>query len=788
MFNVSDGRHSFFRDKSSDKRPLASTEKNQSSNGDYQVVELSQDQLLVEFQENSSRNPPNWAFMKKVYNAVIALLIVLNSGISSALPSNAVPAIMQDFHESGDQQKVLPTAVFLIGYVVGPLLFSPLSETIGRKPVLVWSFSVFVLATLGCALSPNWSSLLIFRTICGLAGAAPQTVVGGIYADLFFDLRSRGRAMAMYMSACSFGPILGPIISGCSVQYGWRWTFRIDLILTGITWLALLFTSETFGPALLKRQAAKLRKDSGSKRYFSRQELNLDSRFTLVENITRPITMLFFEPIITSTAIYIAIAYSLKTCNLLAGVYDFTIEQTSLTYIPIGVGAASSGFVALSYDLIYEKAKKLNKVWTSSPEYHRLPMSCIAGPCLKVSMFWLAWTAKPTVHWAAPVMSGFIFGFGFQTIFISLLTYVTDAYRIYSASALAASVIVRSIAGALFPLAAESLYNSFGVSWATSLLGFKLPVVDRILEPQTIGNFLEFAFGEPLPNGNQPSVERLSIEEASFIQHDQNFSPDSDGELIMTNIMARIGSERDSTCLCMVGKNIQSLKSRLWEGIIPLSNQLWLEKGLNQPEYLDFTCQQLKAVIAVFQYLNEPTVRLYLRDTFNFIYDHGVALDTVFNKRRTGQSGKKPVSVAGLWTMYMTAHFEMMTERAHRWVTVHVNILRAPLLRALLEHRPPGDGGLLGQPDALRWKLADSLHILTEITANADFTIMIPMDGYKGCFTAPPRDGPAALHAVNLLTRSKAYHERLRLLTRAAILRHVTGPWRDLIPSSGGIM
>lgn len=109
---------------------------------------------------------------------------------------------MQDFHESGDQQKVLPTAVFLIGYVVGPLLFSPLSETIGRKPVLLWSFTVFVLATLGCALAPNWSSLLVFRTICGLMGAAPQTVVGGIYADLFFDLRSRGRAMAMYMSVC----------------------------------------------------------------------------------------------------------------------------------------------------------------------------------------------------------------------------------------------------------------------------------------------------------------------------------------------------------------------------------------------------------------------------------------------------------------------------------------------------------------------------------------------------------------------------------------------------------
>jgi MFS family permease len=132
----------------------------------------------------------------------VSLFIVLNSGISSALPSNAVPTILQEFHESGGQQKVLPTAVFLVGYVVGPLLFSPMSEIIGRKPVLVWSFSVFVLATLGCALAPNWASLLVFRTICGLAGAAPQTVVGGIYADLFFDRRTRGRAMAMYMSVC----------------------------------------------------------------------------------------------------------------------------------------------------------------------------------------------------------------------------------------------------------------------------------------------------------------------------------------------------------------------------------------------------------------------------------------------------------------------------------------------------------------------------------------------------------------------------------------------------------
>lgn len=70
------------------------------------------------------------------------------------------------------------------------------------------------------------------------------------------------------------------------------------------------------------------------------------------------------------------------------------------------------------------------------------------------------------------MLSGVIFGLSYQATFISLLTYVTDAYRIYSASALAASVILRSIAGALFPLAADPLYAKLGVAWATSVLGF----------------------------------------------------------------------------------------------------------------------------------------------------------------------------------------------------------------------------------------------------------------------------------------------------------------------------
>lgn len=75
--------------------------------------------------------------------------------------------------------------------------------------------------------------------------------------------------------------------------------------------LLTLSSTETFGPVLLKRQAAKLRKESGTNRYVSRAELKSDATFSTTQIITRPITMLLFEPIITSTAVYISLAYSL---------------------------------------------------------------------------------------------------------------------------------------------------------------------------------------------------------------------------------------------------------------------------------------------------------------------------------------------------------------------------------------------------------------------------------------------------------------------------------------------
>lgn len=127
------------------------------------------------------------------------LISVLNSALGSSLPSGAINYIAEDFHITGSIKLVLPISMYLVGYVLGPLLFGPLSEAYGRKVIMVGTFTCYLLFTLACALSPNYTSLLIFRLFCGMNAAAPIAVVAGLFADVFENARTRGRAMAWFM-------------------------------------------------------------------------------------------------------------------------------------------------------------------------------------------------------------------------------------------------------------------------------------------------------------------------------------------------------------------------------------------------------------------------------------------------------------------------------------------------------------------------------------------------------------------------------------------------------------
>ena len=438
---------------------------------------------FVTFSSNDPDNPYNWSRKKKLYVFVTGIVTVMNSTVSSSLPSGAIDFITKDFNVTQEIQLPLPISCFLAGYVVGPTLCGPLSENNGRQRVILGFFSMATLFSMACAVAPNWPSLLFFRFMCGVGFSGPIAITGGLYADVYDDPRERGLAMAWFMVATTFGPVSAPAISGFIAENtSWRWVFAVGTLFAVAAIPIIGCMPETFAPVLLSRKAARLRKETGDPNIIAKTDLQKKTfRHVVTVVMTRPYRMLFQEVIVMCVSAYCALAYAIFYLYFEAypiifqgpdSVYGWSYGLAGLAFIPIGLGSLFAAPIYIWWDSYLAKARKRNAKWAEQEEYRRLPLACIGGPLYVLSLFWIGWSAKPDTFWLAPVASGIVFGAAFLLIFMALLNYLTDAYETFAASAQGMASTARSTLGAVLPLAAHSMFSTLGIAWACSLLGF----------------------------------------------------------------------------------------------------------------------------------------------------------------------------------------------------------------------------------------------------------------------------------------------------------------------------
>jgi MFS family permease len=308
----------------------------------------------------------------------------------------------------------------------------------------------------------------------GCGAAAPQTVSGGFFCDIYLDLRPRGMAMTLLGLTSNVGPLVGPIISAFSATRVWQWQFWWALILAGINWALLLLVPETFAPVLAQRSF------KGKKPVPANGQAEKHSSVSLkvfLGSFSRPIRILS-EPLVFFTDLFILYQYIIFF--LYFGAYPIIFKRTyamtdgisALMFIPTGIGAVIAIGVFVAWDRFHSQAVAQKRSWALKEEYRRLPLACLGGPLFAVSQFWLGWSARPSIHWAIPALSGISMGTGIDLTFLALNNYLTDAYDIYSASALASSVITRNVlAAVLIPLTTAPLYDKMGTKWACTLLG-----------------------------------------------------------------------------------------------------------------------------------------------------------------------------------------------------------------------------------------------------------------------------------------------------------------------------
>lgn len=209
------------------------------------------------------------------------------------------------------------------------MVFAPMSEMFGRRPVYGITLLLAVLFIIPCALSKNIGTLIVCRAIDGIAFSAPMTLVGGTLADLWKN-EERGVPMAAFSAAPFIGPAIGPLAGGfINDNIGWRWLYWMQLILSFVAWLLITFTvPETYAPILLQRRAKKLRETENDSLYTTEAELDprpIGQRVRIF--LFRPFQLLFLEPIVLFIALYMSVLYGLLYMFFVACVVPFLLVE-----------------------------------------------------------------------------------------------------------------------------------------------------------------------------------------------------------------------------------------------------------------------------------------------------------------------------------------------------------------------------------------------------------------------------------------------------------------------------
>ncbi|RFU35507.1 hypothetical protein B7463_g796, partial [Scytalidium lignicola] len=451
--------------------------------------------------DDDPENPYNWPTWRKILNCGLVSALSFVAPLASSIFAPGVPQLMKDFHSNSNVLASFVVSVYVLGFAFGPLLMAPLSEIFGRVIVYHVCNVGFLAFVLGCALAPSLNALIGFRLLSGIFGSCALANGGGSIADMISQ-EKRGTAMALFSVGPLLGPVIGPVAGGfLASAKGWRWAFWLVLIVGSFISVAMaIFMRETFAPVLLQKKAERLRKETGNELLRSKLDVGLNPRDYFNRSMVRPLKMLLLSPIVTIVAIYMAVVYGYlylmftSITEVFEDYYSFGTNTVGLVYLGLGVGFIF-GLAIFSYSSDRNIKKQAAQHGQGMKPEYRMQLLPLGAILLPGGFFVYGWTAQYHVHWIVPILGTTVIGIANMIVFMSIQLYLVDAFTTYAASALAANTVIRSIAGALLPLAGLPMYDALGMGWGNSLLGFMalglIPVPILILK---WGEYLRIKF------------------------------------------------------------------------------------------------------------------------------------------------------------------------------------------------------------------------------------------------------------------------------------------------------
>lgn len=199
--------------------------------------------LLHPIPTTDPNDPLNWSTPRKTFSIVLVLLYVILTFVQLDI---GVIAFGQYQSELGLDINTLNAgqAMGYAGLGLSSIIFIPLMNKYGRRPVYIASLVLQVGACVWLALTNTTTDMLLSNLLAGLGGGICETIVQMTIADIFF-VHQHAAMNAYYLFSTTVGSTLGPVAAGYVIEsQGWRWIWWWCVILIGVNLLLVIFLFE----------------------------------------------------------------------------------------------------------------------------------------------------------------------------------------------------------------------------------------------------------------------------------------------------------------------------------------------------------------------------------------------------------------------------------------------------------------------------------------------------------------------------------------------------------------
>ncbi|HEY8194014.1 MAG TPA: multidrug effflux MFS transporter [Hyphomicrobium sp.] len=199
---------------------------------------LEREERMLPSRPGSSPESHGLSFVEFV-GLTAALMALTAVSIDIMLP--ALPQIGAALGVTSENDRQLIVILYMAGFAAGQIVFGPLSDHFGRKPMLLAGLAIYIGGTIAALAAGAFPMLLAARLVQGIGAASPRVIAIAVVRDLYGG-RQMARVMSFAMMVFIVIPVLAPSLGQALIQLGdWRWTFYalLAMALITATWASL---------------------------------------------------------------------------------------------------------------------------------------------------------------------------------------------------------------------------------------------------------------------------------------------------------------------------------------------------------------------------------------------------------------------------------------------------------------------------------------------------------------------------------------------------------------------